>query len=200
MDGNYIKELSKDSFSSVGLLHLNKISMKDCKIQKIDDNAFSKLKILTHINLDRNNISKLPAKLFDGNERLQSIILSNNQISSLVANQFPPLRALKKIDLSNSELRTINVKSFLNLGESLETVNLHGNQLQTVKEKTFTHLIGLKVINGLVIWAVIWCQKVTFVSLTSWRLCQCGVYWVSFSQWLGLPHCWLILTINFSLG
>jgi len=147
MDGNYIKELTKDSFSSVGLLHLNKISMKDCKIQKIDDNAFSKLKILTDINLDRNNISKLPAKLFDGNERLQSLILSNNKISTLVANQFPPLRALKKIDLSNSELKTINVKSFLNLGDSLETVNLHGNNLQTVKERTFTHLIGLKYLS-----------------------------------------------------
>ena len=175
MDGNYIKELSKDSFSSVGLLHLNKISMKDCKIQKIDDNAFSKLKILTDINLDRNNISKLPAKLFDGNERLQSIILSNNKISTLVANQFPPLRALKKIDLSNSELRTINVKSFLNLGDSLETVNLHGNNLQTVKERTFTHLIGLK---GMTAWLdlsdslhlgglVIWCRETHICQLDS---------------------------------
>ena len=145
MDGNYIKELSKDSFSSVGLVHLQKISMRDCKIQRVDENAFSKLKILSDINLDGNNISKLPPKLFDGNERLQSIILSNNKISSLVANQFPPLRALKKIDLSNSELRNVNAKSFANLGNSIETINLQGNKLQTIRMETFVHLNGLKV-------------------------------------------------------
>ena len=145
MDGNYIKELSKNSFSSVGLLHLQKISMKDCKIQKIDENAFSKLKILADINLDGNNISKLPPKLFDGNERLQSIVLSNNKISTLVANQFPPLRALKKIDLSNTELRTVNARSFTNLGNSIETINLNGNKLQNIRQETFVKLTGLKV-------------------------------------------------------
>ena len=145
MDGNYIKELSKNSFSSVGLLHLQKISMKDCKIQKIDENAFSKLKILAEINLDGNNISKLPPKLFDGNERLQSIVLSNNKISMLIANQFPPLRGLKKIDISNGELKTVNARSFTNLGSSVETINLNGNKLENIRPETFVKLTGLKV-------------------------------------------------------
>lgn len=145
MDGNYINELSKNSFSSVGLLHLQKISMKDCKIKKIDENAFSKLKILTEINLDGNNITKLPPKLFDGNERLQTIILSNNKISSLVANQFPPLRALKKIDLSHTELRTVSARSFTNLGGSMETISLNGNKLKNIRQETFVKLTGLKV-------------------------------------------------------
>jgi len=144
MDGNYIKELSKDSFSSVGLYHLQKISLKDCKIQKIHENAFSKLKILTEINLDGNNITKLPSKLFDGNERLRTIILSSNQISSLIPHQFPPLRALKKIDLSNTGLRTINMKAFMNLGRSVEDIDLHGNYLQNIREETFITLQGLK--------------------------------------------------------
>jgi len=144
MDGNYIKELSKDSFSSVGLVHLQKVSLKDCKIQKLHENAFSKLKILTEINLNGNNITKLPSKLFDGNERLQKIILSNNQISNLIPHQFPPLRALKKIDLSNTGLRTINMKAFMNLGRSVEEISLHGNYLQNIREETFLTLQGLK--------------------------------------------------------
>ena len=145
MDGNYIKELSKNSFSSVGLLHLQKISMKDCKIQKIDENALSKLKILAEINLDGNNISKLPPKLFDGNERLQSIVLSNNKISMLIANQFPPLRGLKKIDISNGDMKTVNARSFTNLGSSVETINLNGNKLENIRPETFVKLTGLKV-------------------------------------------------------
>ena len=146
LDGNYIKELSKDAFSSVGLVHLQKISLKDCGIQRIDENAFSGLKILTEINLENNNITKLPVKLFDGNERLQKIILSKNHISSLSAIQFPPLRQLREIDLSASGIKTISAKAFRNLGSSLYTINLHDNLLQNIRGETFENLHGLKVI------------------------------------------------------
>ena len=145
LDGNFIKELPKDSFSSVGLKHLQKISMKDCKIQRIDENAFSELKILTEINLDYNNISKLPAKLFDGNERLLTLTLSENQLSGLAAHQFPPLRSLKRLDLSSNTIKKINKKAFMNLGVTLETVYLHNNQLQNIKGEAFENLHGLKV-------------------------------------------------------
>jgi len=147
LDGNYIKELSKDAFSSVGLLHLQKISLKDCKIQRLDENAFSQLKILSEINLEKNNISKLPAKLFDGNERLSTLSLANNQIQSLTAIQFPPLRHLKKLDLSSCGLRRINTKAFVNLGSSVETIRLHDNLLQNVRGETFENLHGLKYLS-----------------------------------------------------
>ena len=145
MDGNYIKELSKDSFSSLGLLHLQRISLKSCKIQRVDEDAFSQLKILTHVHLDSNNISKLPTKLFDGNDRLDTIGLSQNQIGSLSSHQFPHLDALKKIDLSNTGLESINSKAFSNLGSSLETIHLNDNLLKTVRGETFENLHGLKV-------------------------------------------------------
>merc|ERR1719427_1899999 len=144
MDGNYIKELNKDSFSGVGLIHLQKVTLKNCNIGRLNENAFSKLKILTEINLAGNNISKLPSKLFDGNDRLQTLVLSNNQISQLLPHQFPPLRALKKIDLSNAGLKTINMKAFMNLGRSVEVIDLNGNHLQNIREETFITLQGLK--------------------------------------------------------
>merc|ERR1719481_542832 len=137
LDGNYIKEIPKDAFSSLGLVHLQKISLKDCNIQRIHENAFSKLKILTEVNLASNNLTKLHPKTFDGNDRLHSLILSGNQISNLMPYQFPPLRALKKIDLSNTGLKTIDKKSFMNLGSSVEDVDLHGNRLRNIREETF---------------------------------------------------------------
>ena len=145
LDGNFIKELPKDSFSSVGLKHLQKISMKNCKIQRIDENAFSELKIMTEINLDFNNISRLGAKMFDGNDRLQKITLSENQINSLAAHQFPPLKNLKTLDLSSNGLKNINMKAFMNLGQSMETIQLHNNQLQNIRGEAFENLHGLKV-------------------------------------------------------
>jgi len=147
LDGNYIKELSKDSFSSLGLIHLKKISLKDCKLQRIDEDAFSQLKVLTHVYLDNNNITKLPTKLFSSNDRLQVIGLSNNQIGSLVTHQFPPLMSLQKIDLSSSGLKSIDTKAFRNLGQSLGEVKLHDNLLTTVRGETFENLHGLKYLS-----------------------------------------------------
>jgi len=144
MDGNYIKEIPKDAFSSLGLVSLQKISLKGCNIQRIHENAFSKLKILTEVNLASNNLTKLHPKTFDGNDRLHSLVLSGNQISNLMPYQFPPLRALKKIDLSNTGLKTIDKKAFMNLGDSVESVSIDGNRLRNIREETFLNLQNLK--------------------------------------------------------
>ena len=92
LDGNYIKELSKDSFSSLGLIHLKKISLKDCKLQRIDEDAFSQLKVLAHVYLDNNNITKLPTKLFSSNDRLQAKMNKMSHWSwSILPDQNPEL-------------------------------------------------------------------------------------------------------------
>ena len=83
LDGNYIKELVKGAFSSVGLVNLQKISLRHCQIQTIHEDAFAKLNILTEINLEGNNLTKLQQKTFDGNNRLQSLILARNQLTVL---------------------------------------------------------------------------------------------------------------------
>ena len=67
MDGNYIKELPKNIFSSLGLNHLQK-------------NTFSDLKILKEINLQGNNITLLPTQSFQGNDGLRTLVLADNDI------------------------------------------------------------------------------------------------------------------------
>jgi len=146
MDGNYIKELGKDAFSSVGLVDLQKISIRNCQIQIVDENAFSKLNILTEINLDGNNITKLPGKAFDGNKGLRTLILSNNRLEYLQDYQFPPLANLKKVDLSKSGLVDVSQKAFNNLGASVEEIDLSGNRLTTLQDTTFLPLPKLKTV------------------------------------------------------
>ena len=84
MDGNYLKELPKDIFSSLGLSHLQKISLKESNIQTIHESAFSDLKILKEINLAGNNLSSLPPQAFQGNDGLRTLLLGGNNIARWV--------------------------------------------------------------------------------------------------------------------
>ena len=81
MDGNYIKELPKSIFSSLGLNHLQKISIKDANLQSIHESAFSDLKILKEINLSGNNITVLPPQAFQGNDGLRTLLIGGNNIN-----------------------------------------------------------------------------------------------------------------------
>jgi len=145
MDGNYIKDLPKDVFSSIGLSHLHKISLRDCNIQTIHENSFSGLKILNEINLQGNNLTVLPPQAFQGNDGLRILLLGSNNISKLKAHQFPPLRNLRKIDLSNNALVSVDRLAFQNLAQSsIEEVNLAQNKLRRMSETTFLSLTSLK--------------------------------------------------------
>jgi Leucine-rich repeat (LRR) protein len=144
MDGSYIRELGKDAFNSG---HLQKISLKNCHIQRIHEEAFSNLKIVMEIYLDGNNLTKLAPKTFDGNYRLKTLVLTGNQLESLLPYQFPPLPELKKIDLSNSGLKEVSKMAFSNLDKSVEEVDLSGNFLTYLREDTFLSLKNLKLLN-----------------------------------------------------
>ena len=145
MDGNNIRFLNSESLKSSSLNDLQEVSLRDCKIQKVSEEAFSNMLLLTHINLANNNLTKLPNNIFSGNDELKTLILSGNQISMLIAYQFPPLMSLKKIDLSNNAMRFIDPKAFMNLGTSVEIVDLRGNILRTIGRETFFPLHQLQV-------------------------------------------------------
>jgi len=145
MDGNYLKDLPKDIFSSLGLNHLQKISFKDSNIQTIHESAFSDLKILKEINLAGNNLSSLPPQAFQGNDGLRTLLLGGNNIARLQAHQFPPLRNLRKIDLSANKLVEIDQVAFQNLAQGdVEEINLADNMLRSMSDKTFLALDSLK--------------------------------------------------------
>ena len=83
LDKNSIRSLEKDVFKSVGLLNLRIISLRDCGVEYVDDNAFRDLKIMTSLDLSENNITKIFPKTFDGNDNLKTLRLSSNPITAL---------------------------------------------------------------------------------------------------------------------
>ena len=145
MDGNAIKTLNENILSNKFLENLQEISLRNCKIERMSSDAFSQLKHLTHVSLANNKLLKLPPNLFVGNDDLKSIDFSSNQISSLIAYQLPPLVSLRKIDFSNNGLHAIHPKAFLNLGSSMEVLDLRENHLKTLVRETFFPLHQLKV-------------------------------------------------------
>ena len=147
MDGNPLRQLSKETLQSHSMQGLQEVSLSQCKIQKVSEETFRSCLHLTHVNLANNNLTKIPPGLFTGNDALQTIILSGNQLAMLVAYQFPPLLSLRKIDLSSNGMRMIDSKAFMNLGSSMEVVDLRGNILRTMARETFFPLHQLKVQN-----------------------------------------------------
>ena len=82
MDGNYIRRLASDSLTSAGLTHLEGLSLRDCHLTQIAEDALSRLTDLTELKLDRNNLTKLPNKLLAGSPRLEQVSLILNPSST----------------------------------------------------------------------------------------------------------------------
>ena len=146
MDQNPLRKLDKDAFKSAGLLNIRTLSLRQCDIYAVDENAFRDLKIMTHLDLSLNNITKISPKTFDGNENLKTMTLSHNPITSLSHYQFPPLSSLKTVDLSHCHLDDIDRTAFKNLGGSVDTVLLNDNRLTYLREEVFVPLVNLKKI------------------------------------------------------
>jgi len=146
LNGNFIKRLEKDVFKIAGLVNLQKISLTNCGIEKVHENAFRNLRILTDIDLSSNNISKIAGNTFQGNDKLRTLILRGNSITSLPPAVFPQLRSLKNIDLSNNKISEISIKAFNNIIRSptVEGIDLSSNRLTTMEEGSIIGLYTLK--------------------------------------------------------
>lgn len=66
MGGNTctIKLLPKDAFKSVGLVNLQKVFLQNCRIERIDSNAFRDLTIMIELDLSGNLVSSIEMETF----------------------------------------------------------------------------------------------------------------------------------------
>lgn len=132
MDGNNLRILTKETFKTSKVRSLTDLSMTNCRLHLVSDHALLALTRLRTINLSNNNLTSLPTQLFQATDKLEEIILSGNQLTGLSPYQFPPLTVLRKLDLSHNIISSINNKAFLNLGHTVNTLDLRGNLLTTL--------------------------------------------------------------------
>ncbi|XP_012265837.2 uncharacterized protein LOC105691727 [Athalia rosae] len=114
--------LKNDIFK--GLNHLEKLTLTNCGVRTIEDNALRGLN-LTHLKLARNFLSHIPPKLFHDLTELAFLDLSKNFISHIEfrATEYGPPK-LRYLDISGNMLRGL---TFLGNFSELETVNFENN-------------------------------------------------------------------------
>lgn len=135
LSGNNLQILPRETFFKAGLLNLQRVFLRSCRIGQIDDFAFRGLTNLIELDLSHNLLTAVPSRTFQDVPFLRDLMLSNNPIQKIDGQAFQAVPGLVKLDLSNCELQTITPKAFEGI-ELLESLKLNGNRLSELRPRT----------------------------------------------------------------
>lgn len=141
--GNQLGVLVNRAFSSVGLLNLQRIFLRNCSLTLVEKDAFHDLNIMVEVDLSHNQLHRFHPETFTNNEKLRSLSLSHNPLEKLEAHQFPPLPNLRSLELVKCQLEMVDKKAFMHLSK-LETLKLSANKFTNLKPEVFLPLNKLK--------------------------------------------------------
>lgn len=142
MSGNNLQILPRESFVRAGLLNLQKVYLKNCKLGQIDDQAFKGLTNLVELDLSNNLLTGIPSGTFRDVPFLRDLTMAYNPIQKIDGHALQTLPSLVKLDLSHCELQSIAPKAFEAL-ELLELLKLNGNKLTELRPRTVETLSKL---------------------------------------------------------
>lgn len=135
LSGNNLQILPRETFVRSGLLNLQRVFLKNCRIGQIDDLAFRGLTNLIELDLSHNLLTAVPSGTFQDVPFLRDLILSNNPIQKIDSHAFRMIPGLIKLDLSNCEIQVIASEAFEGI-EMLESLKLNGNRLSELRLRT----------------------------------------------------------------
>ena len=139
ISNNPIKTLPKNIFNQVQLTNLQRLYLRGCRIDRIDDDALSGLTNLIELDLSRNQLSSVPSASLVQAPFLRDLVLAHNPLEKIYSNTFKKAPNLVKLDLSHTKLIDLEPKAFQGL-EHLETLKLNNNYLSTLHLGTFDPL------------------------------------------------------------
>lgn len=142
LSGNNLQILPRETFVRAGLLNLQRVFLRSCRIGQIDDLAFRGLTNLIELDLSYNLLTAIPAGTFQDVPFLRDLILSHNPIQKIDGHAFQTVPGLVKLDLSNCELQVVAPKAFEGI-ELLESLKLNGNRLSDLRPRTVETLSRL---------------------------------------------------------
>ncbi|KAB0799671.1 hypothetical protein PPYR_07551 [Photinus pyralis] len=141
MSGNNLQILSRETFLRAGLLNLQRIFLRSCRIGQIDDLAFKGLTNLIELDLSYNLLTSIPSGTFQDIPSLRDLILSHNPIQKIDSRAFKTVPGLVKLDLSHCELQMVSPKAFD--GIELLELKLNSNRLSELRLQTVQTLSRL---------------------------------------------------------
>lgn len=139
MSGNNLQILPRETFRRAGLLNLQRVYLKSCRVGQIDDQAFRGLTNLIELDLSHNLLTAIPSGTFQDVPFLRDLVLSNNPIQKIDSHAFQYVPGLVRLDLSHCELQMIAPKAFEGV-ELLESLKLNGNKLTELRPRTIETL------------------------------------------------------------
>lgn len=142
LSGNNLQILPRETFNRSGLINLQRVYLRSCRIGQIDDLAFRGLLNLIELDLSHNLLTSVPSGTFQDIPFLRDLILSNNPIQKIDSYAFRAIRGLVKLDLSNCEIQMVAPKAFEGI-EMLESLKLNGNRLSELRLRTVETLSRL---------------------------------------------------------
>lgn len=135
LSGNNLQILSRETFVRAGLLNLQRVFLRSCRIGQIDDLAFKGLTNLVELDLSYNLLTSIPSGTFRDIPSLRDLMLAHNPIQKIDSHAFQNVPGLVKLDLSNCELQMIAPKAFEGV-ELLESLKINGNKLTELRPQT----------------------------------------------------------------
>jgi hypothetical protein len=118
------------------MTNLTELTLYNCSIESIDQNAFTNLKALETLRLADNKLTKLDENIFRNLVNLRDLNLIQNQITELPQNLLKNSRNLTYFWMGENKIQEIPRGFFDNFTE-LGWISLNKNELEVIHQNTF---------------------------------------------------------------
>ncbi|XP_023294586.2 uncharacterized protein LOC111677656 [Lucilia cuprina] len=142
MSGNRLQTLLNEQFVRANLLNLQKLYLRNCRIEHIEPQTFKGLTNLVELDLSQNLLVSIPSMALSYISSLRDLTIASNRIQKVEPNAFIDTPALHKLDLSHCDIQQIAPQAFEGL-EGLTLLRLNGNKLSELVAKTIETLSRL---------------------------------------------------------
>ncbi|XP_066146416.1 leucine-rich repeat-containing protein 24 [Euwallacea fornicatus] len=139
---NNIQILPRETFYRSGLVNLQRLFLRSCRLGQIDDRAFKGVTNLIELDLSSNLLTAIPSHTFRDTPFLRELIISNNPIQKIDSGAFSNIPSLIKLDISNCEIKTVVPGAFKGI-DGLESLKINDNYLTELRPNTVQNLSKL---------------------------------------------------------
>ena len=143
MDRNIIESIGDNTFS--GLFRLHTLLLSENRLKILTELTLAGLVNLSHLRLDHNQIFSIDSDALRNSTKLKDLYLSHNYIKE-VPLVLKKLQNLLSLDLSGNRISEVMERSFKSL-QQLTVLNLANNEIETISREVFKYLTKLRVLN-----------------------------------------------------
>lgn len=142
MSDNNLRTLPRDTFIKSGLVNLQKVYLRNCRLGHIDDDAFKGLTNLVELDLSHNLLTGIPSATFIYVASLRELTMARNPVQKIDSHAFLATHSLTKLDLSHCDIHIVAPEAFNGL-YALNSLKLNGNKLSELRPRTIETLSTL---------------------------------------------------------